>query len=159
MTNGGGSRGSRIGPALVGVCVIAAAGVIAAEAIRLSSVPVYGGGMGPAVFPWAIAIGLGLLGLGNLAAALRGRAAAAETVMLTPALWVVAGLAGQIILLPYAGFSVATGVLFGLTARGFGRGPLWLTIPVGVVLSFVVYLIFVKGLQLSLPGGPIENLV
>ena len=37
----------------------------------------------------------------------------------------------QLLLLKTAGFSIATGLLFAFTAKGFGRGPLWLTIPVG----------------------------
>ena len=52
-----------------------------------------------------------------------------------PMLWIVGGLAAQMLLLKTAGFSIATGLLFAATARGFGRGPLWLTIPVGIVFS------------------------
>jgi putative tricarboxylic transport membrane protein len=56
------------------------------------------------------------------------------------------------------GFSIATGLLFAATAKGFGRGPLWFTVPVGIVFSFIVWFIFAKGLQLSLPAGPLEKL-
>jgi putative tricarboxylic transport membrane protein len=49
--------------------------------------------------------------------------------------------------------------LFAATARGFGRGPLWLTIPLGIVLSFAVWFVFSKGLQLTLPAGPLERLI
>ena len=31
-----------------------------------------------------------------------------------------------------------------MTARGFGRGPLWLTIPIGIVFAFLVWLIFAR---------------
>jgi putative tricarboxylic transport membrane protein len=71
----------------------------------------------------------------------------------------VGGLVAQILLLSTAGFSIATGVLFAFTAKGFGRGPLWKTIPAGVVLSFVVWFIFSRGLQLSLPSGMLERLL
>ena len=57
-----------------------------------------------------------------------------------------------------AGFSIATGLLFAAAARGFGRGPLWMTIPIGIVFSFLVWLVFAKGLQLTLPAGPLEKL-
>ncbi len=33
-----------------------------------------------------------------------------------------------------------------------------MTIPIGIVFSFVVWLIFAKGLQLTLPAGPLEKL-
>ncbi len=70
-----------------------------------------------------------------------------------------AAIAALVILVGFAGFSIATGVLFGLTARGFGGKPLWLTIPIGIVLSFLLYVLFSKGLQLSLPRGPLERLI
>ena len=54
---------------------------------------------------------------------------------------------------------IATGLLFAATARGFGRGPLWMTVPIGIVFAFVVWFIFAKGLQLSLPAGPLERLI
>ncbi|ODN68506.1 Tripartite tricarboxylate transporter TctB family protein [Methylobrevis pamukkalensis] len=73
-------------------------------------------------------------------------------------MWIVGGLLAQMLLLTTVGFSIATGILFAATARGFGRGPLWMTVPIGIVLSFVIWLIFARVLQLSLPAGPIEQL-
>lgn len=78
---------------------------------------------------------------------------------ISPILWIVGGLAAQMLLLKTAGFSIATGLLFAATARAFGRGALWKTIPIGIVLAFVVWIIFAKGLQLSLPAGPLEHLL
>ena len=57
-----------------------------------------------------------------------------------------------------AGFSIATGLLFAATAKGFGRGPLWKTVPIGIVVSLVIWLIFTLLLKLSLPAGPLEQL-
>jgi putative tricarboxylic transport membrane protein len=74
-------------------------------------------------------------------------------------LWIVGGLLAQMILLKPVGFSIGTGLLFAATARGFGRGPLWKTIPIGIVLSLAIWVLFAKGLQLSLPAGPIERLI
>lgn len=62
------------------------------------------------------------------------------------------------LLLNTLGFSIATGILFALTARGFGKRKLWLTVPIGIVFSFIVWAIFAKLLQLSLPAGPLERL-
>ena len=61
------------------------------------------------------------------------------------------------LLLKTAGFSIATGVLFALTARGFGLRKLWLSLPAGIALSFVVWVIFSQLLQLLLPAGPLER--
>jgi putative tricarboxylic transport membrane protein len=74
-------------------------------------------------------------------------------------LWIVGGLVAQMLLLKTAGFAIATGVLFALAARGFGRGPLWATVPMGIVFAFVIWLIFARVLHLSLPAGPLERLV
>ena len=74
-------------------------------------------------------------------------------------LWIIGGLALQMLLLKVAGFSIATGLLFAFAARGFGRGPLWMTIPIGIVFSLFVWVIFARILQLSLPAGPLEALV
>ena len=60
-------------------------------------------------------------------------------------LWIVGGLVAQMLLLKFAGFSIATGLLFALTARGFGRGPLWLTFPIGIVFALVIWVIFARG--------------
>jgi putative tricarboxylic transport membrane protein len=64
----------------------------------------------------------------------------------------------QMLLLGVAGFSIATGVMFGLVARGFGERRLWLTIPAGILVSLVLFFVFNRGLQLTLPGGPLERL-
>ncbi|MFD2440460.1 tripartite tricarboxylate transporter TctB family protein [Paracoccus kondratievae] len=74
-------------------------------------------------------------------------------------LWIVAGLAAQLILLNVAGFSIATGLLFAFTARAFGKRNLAMTIPIGIAVSFVVWTIFSQLLMLHLPAGPLEHLV
>ena len=67
-------------------------------------------------------------------AGLRGEFPAREADEHAPVLWIVAGLVAQMLLIAYTGFSIATGILFAATARGMGRGPLWITIPIGIVL-------------------------
>ena len=115
--------------------------------------------IGPTSFPYAIAAVLFVLAVWTAVAALRGEFPKREEQNIAPMLWIVGGLAAQMLLLKVAGFSIATGLLFAATARGFGRGPLWLTIPVGIVLAFVIWIIFARGLQLSLPAGPLERLI
>ena len=47
--------------------------------------------------------------------------------------------------------------MFAATARAFGRKRLWLTYPLGAVLSLAVWLGFALALKLVLPSGPIER--
>lgn len=147
------------GAALVIALVLA---VIAAVIIWQTSqmrVPPIQARVGPTVFPYVIAGGMILLSIGTAFAAFRGTFPARERDNYGPMLWIVGGLVAQLLLLGWAGFSIATGILFAFTAKGFGRGPLWQTIPIGVVFAFVVWFIFSRGLQLSLPTGPLERLV
>ena len=115
--------------------------------------------VGPTTFPYVIATVLAVLAVGTALSAWRGGFPEREPERLAPILWIVGGLALQLLLLKPAGFSIATGCLFALTARGFGRGPLWLTVPIGVVFSLAVWLIFSRLLMLSLPAGPLERLI
>ena len=115
--------------------------------------------VGPTTVPYVVAAGLAALAVGTALSAWRGGLPEREPDNLGPMLWIVGGLVAQMLLLRTAGFSIATGALFALTARGFGRGPLWLTLPIGVAFAFVVYVVFALGLKLSLPAGPLERLL
>jgi len=115
--------------------------------------------VGPTTFPYVIAAGLFLLAIGTAVSAWRGGFPEREADRPGPMLWIIGGLALQMLLLKVAGFSIATGLLFAFAARGFGRGPLWMTIPIGIVFSLFVWVIFARILQLSLPAGPLEALV
>ena len=115
--------------------------------------------VGPTTFPYVIAAVLVVLAICTVVAGMRGSFPAREPEAIAPVLMIVGGLVGQMLLLKAAGFSIATGILFAATARAFGRGPVWMTFPIGVVLSFVVWFIFSKGLQLTLPAGPFEKLI
>lgn len=115
--------------------------------------------IGPTTVPYIVGVCLLLLGGWTGWSAWQGEFPEREPQQVAPVLWIVAGLIAQMVLLKPIGFSVGTGLLFAATARGFGRGPLWLTIPIGIVISFVIWVIFAKGLQLSLPAGPVERLL
>ncbi|MGB3538774.1 MAG: tripartite tricarboxylate transporter TctB family protein [Mesorhizobium sp.] len=145
------------------VFVIAAGLAALAGVITWSTATMGGGGaysrVGPTTFPYVIAGVLLVLAICTAVSAMRGSFPEREPERAAPVLWIVGGLVGQMLLLKVAGFSIATGILFAATARGFGRGPLWMTFPIGVVLSFVVWFIFAKGLQLTLPAGPFEKLI
>lgn len=114
--------------------------------------------VGPATVPEWIAFGLIGLAVWTVIEAFRGDFPERERQEFGPVVWVVAGLAAQMLLLKTAGFSIATGVLFALVAAGFGRRKLWLTIPLGIIFCLGIWLTFAGLLQLSLPAGPLEHL-
>jgi putative tricarboxylic transport membrane protein len=134
------------------------AGIIIWNTATIGSAGAYSR-VGPTTFPYVIAAVLFVLGVCTAVSAVRGGFPKREPEAIAPVLWIVGGLVGQMLLLKAAGFSIATGILFAATARAFGRGPLWMTFPIGIVLSFVVWFIFAKGLQLTLPAGPFEKLI
>jgi putative tricarboxylic transport membrane protein len=143
----------------VAVLLAALGALIAWNAAHLNANVAAYSRVGAAAFPYTIAGLLFAAALGTAVAAAKGEFPDREPLELHRLGWILAGLVGQIVLIGFAGFSIATGVLFAFTARGFGGKPLWLTVPIGIILSFVLYLIFQKGLQLSLPQGPLERLV
>jgi putative tricarboxylic transport membrane protein len=142
--------------------VIAAALVLVSVAILISTMrtgDVSGySPVGPKTFPYIIAGCLFVLGLATGIAAWRGDFPEREPQAFGPMAWIIGGLVVQMLTMKTVGFSIATGLLFAATARGFGRGPFWMTIPAGIVFAFIVWVVFAKGLQLSLPAGPLERL-
>ncbi|WEX74592.1 tripartite tricarboxylate transporter TctB family protein [Sinorhizobium numidicum] len=144
--------------ALIIAAVLAAiAGLIFWDVSRLSGLAGYSQ-IGPMTVPYAIACCLVVLAIWTAIEGVRGDFSEREEQQFGPVVWIVAGLAAQMLLLNTLGFSIATGILFALTARGFGKRKLWLSLPVGIVICFFVWLIFAKLLQLSLPAGPLERL-
>ncbi|KKB09111.1 tripartite tricarboxylate transporter TctB family protein [Devosia chinhatensis] len=147
------------GAALVIAAILAGLAIIIFWQTSQMRVPPIQQRVGPTVFPYVIASGLLLLSIGTIVSALRNGFPERSKDDYRPIFWIVGGLVGQILLLSTAGFSVATGVLFAFTAKAFGRGPLWQTIPIGIVFAFIVWFIFAKGLMLSLPAGVLERLL
>ena len=147
------------GAALVVAAILAAIALVIIWQTASMPVAALYARVGPTTFPYVIAGGLLLLSIGTAVSALRGGFPAREADNYAPIAWIVGGLVAQILLLSTLGFSIATGILFAFTAKGFGRGPLWKTIPIGAVFAFIVWFAFAKGLQLSLPSGPLERLI
>lgn len=147
--------------AVLGIAAFLAAlaAIIGWDAEHLNSAVAAYSRVGAAAFPFAVAGALAILAFFTALSALRSRVPQREPLEFMPLAYILAGLVLQIALLNRLGFSIATGLLFALTARGFGGKPLWLTIPIGIVLCFVLYVIFSQGLQLSLPQGPLERLI
>jgi putative tricarboxylic transport membrane protein len=132
--------------------------VVTWDASRLGAGGAYAR-IGPQTIPYVIAGCLAALGVWTIVEALRADFPERERPEHRPVLWIVGGLIAQLILLRLAGFSIATGVMFGMVVSGLGRRPLWFTVPVGIILALAVWLIFAKLLSLSLPAGPPETAI
>lgn len=143
---------------VIAALLAAAGGVLLREAYRLADVGAGYAGVGPGAAPRIIGIGLLILAVWTVFDAIKGRFPARDPQAMGPILWITAGLILQLLLLKPLGFSVATGLMFAAVARAFGKRQLWLSVPLGIVLAFVIWLIFAKLLMLSLPAGPLERL-
>lgn len=145
-------------PALIiAALLVIVGGVMLWDASRLADLGGYSG-VGPATIPRVVGICLVLLSVWTAVAAFRGDFPEREQQHVAPVIWIIAGLAAQLMLLNVAGFSIATGILFAFTARAFGKRNLAFSIPVGIVVAFIVWAIFSQLLMLHLPAGPLERL-
>lgn len=157
-----GAKGARRGPNWAAyVIALGLAGLAAVLLWDAASLSQDGGyaGVGPADTPRLIAYALIGLALATVVSARRDLMPRAPAQNFGPVLWILAGLVLQLLLLHPLGFTLASALLFGFTARAFGRGPLWLTLAVGVAVALVIYIIFALLLKLSLPAGPLEELL
>lgn len=114
--------------------------------------------VGPATIPKWVATGLLVLSAATAWTAFRGNFEVEPIRAPGPVLWVVGGLLLQILLLHPAGFTIATGMMFAMVARGFDERRWYLSLPVGLALAFFVYVVFARFLRLSLPSGWLEQL-
>jgi putative tricarboxylic transport membrane protein len=119
--------------------------------------------IGPRLFPYLIGVGLTLCGavLGWHAISGGWRHVPLDEAHEAPdwmAFGVIsAGVVLHMLVIGWAGFIIASTLLFVLIARGFGsRKPVRDAI-IAVVLAFVVFFLFTKGLGLNLPKGPFEG--
>lgn len=115
---------------------------------------------GPEIFPYIVAGGLFVFGVATVVMALRNSFPEREPMAWPPVLWIIGAVGAQVgIIYGGLGFIVATGALFGMTARGLGRKPLWFTVLVGIGVATFLYVMFRQGLGLSLPSGPVERVI
>lgn len=145
--------------ALVIAVLLAALGVVLIW--QGSILPEKGGyaGIGSGGLPKFLGVGLLALALAHVVTALRRGAEPLPPSQMMPVLFIVAGLALQLLLLRPMGFAVASGLLFALTAAGFGKRNFLLTAPLGVGLALAIYGVFDQLLKLKLPAGFLETLI
>lgn len=117
------------------------------------------GGIGSGDIPQIIGWALLALAVAHIITGLRKGGMARPHQEFIPVLWIVGGLALQLILLKPVGFSIASSILFACTAAAFGKRNLALTLPIGIIFTLVVYGIFDLLLQLNLPAELPETLL
>ena len=115
-------------------------------------------GVGPRAVPVVVGAGLALAGLAFGISVGRG---ATFTTAEPPATWralllLLAGLVGAVVVIEPLGFAVAAALVFTASARAFGSRRPVVDAAVGLGLGVLVYVIFSRGLGVSLPGGPLE---
>jgi putative tricarboxylic transport membrane protein len=135
----------------------ALAGIVAWDASTFQNAATYG--MGPKQMPYMIAIGLGILAIGNLMMSLQGGLPRREHADWKAVWTILGGIAALIAVIGLGGgFIIATTLLFAATATAFGRRAIHIDLAIGFVLATAIYLAFGKLLTLSLPAGPLERL-
>jgi putative tricarboxylic transport membrane protein len=143
---------------VIALALAGLAAVLVWDSRQLPSATMYG--MGPEVMPVVIAIGLGLLAIGNLIDALRGDLPPRESADPRTVLLILGGLVLLIAIIGLGGgFILATSTLFVTTSAAFGRRAILADSVIALVMTTLIYLAFDRLLTLSLPAGPLERLL
>ena len=157
-----------IGDLVVGLGVAALGVFMAVETSQFQVPPLYAK-VGPQLIPYIIAGGLIVLGLFFAVSAARPRAAveppssgeAAETGESDwlPLVVISIGLVAQMLLLEWAGFVIASALLYFCVAFGFGSRRYLRDAVIAVLLAVIVYVGFTRGLDLKLPAGLLQGVL
>jgi len=117
--------------------------------------------IGPRLFPYIIGVGLTLCGavLGWHAVTGGWRNVPLDQEGHDAPDWLAffiisAGIVLHMVVIGWAGFIIASTLLFVLIARGFGSRRYIRDALIAVVLATVVFFVFTSGLGLKLPSGP-----
>jgi putative tricarboxylic transport membrane protein len=69
-------------------------------------------------------------------------------------LWIAGGLALNMVVIGFIGFTIASALLYVMVARGFGSRRLGRDSSIGLVLALAVFYFFTRVLGLALPASP-----
>lgn len=154
------ARGAQTGELLLSLGLIALGSLVLYETHTIAETTSYSG-VGPRLFPYLIGIGLAACGAVLAWQALSGgwRHVPIDDSHATPD-WIAygvisAGIVLQMVVIASAGFILASALMFVLIARGYGSRRVLRDALIALVLTTVVFLIFTKGLGLTLPKGPL----
>jgi putative tricarboxylic transport membrane protein len=158
--SGGGGFRVAVGETIIAVGVLVLALVILWQTGTLPVSPIYAK-VGPTAVPYITAAGLFLLGVLLLYSALTGGWQPEEEKEVTPdrgaLLWVVAGLVLNVVLITYAGFTIASVVLFVCVARGFGSTAIVRDASIGAAFALITYFGFAQTLGINIGSGFVED--
>jgi putative tricarboxylic transport membrane protein len=162
------SRRVNIGEMLLALGAIVFGILIVWQTTLIRLTPAYSK-VGPRVIPYIVGAGLVIVGAWLAYEALTGRAATgtAESEDADPTLptdWRCIGLLAlaliaYLFLIEPAGFIIASAVLFAWAAIAMGSRRYARDIVIGILLATALYLLFNRGLGLSLPAGILEGIV
>lgn len=142
---------------VVGIILLILAGILWYDAVNLGRTAAYG--IGPAMMPKVVGIGLSVLGVLSIFSGMRAGPREFERLDIKAILIILAGFIALTAGIGLgAGFIPAMTVLFAATSYAFGRRKLVADVIIGAVLATLTYLLFSKLLALSLPRGPLEQL-
>ena len=117
--------------------------------------------VGPRLFPYLIGTGLTLCGAVLAWHAIRGgwRDVPLDQPGHDAPDWMAfaiisGGIVLHMVLIAWAGFIIASTLMFVLIARGFGSRRHLRDVAVGLALAVAAYLVFTRALGLRLPSGP-----
>jgi len=157
---GGGWLRPGIGETIIAAGVLVLAAVITWQTAIIPVSPIYAK-VGPTIVPHITALGLAGFGLLLLYSALRGGWQPEEEKEITPdrpaLLWVTTGLALNVLLISYAGFTIASVVLFICVARGFGSKAILRDAGIGAAFALIAYFGFAQTLGINIGAGILEN--
>src|SRR5262245_38232878 len=159
---GGGWLRPAVGETIIAAGVLVLAAVIIWQTAIIPVSPVYAQ-VGPKVVPYISALGLALLSVLLLYSALAGGWQPAEEKEVAPdwpaLLWVVGGLTLNVLLITYAGFTIASVVLFVCVARGFGSQAILRDASIGAAFALITYFGFAQTLGINIGAGILENAI
>ena len=158
----------RIGETLLALGAIVFGILIVWQTTLIRLTPAYSK-VGPRVIPYIVGAGLVIVGAWLAYEALTGRAVAGsadseDADLSLPTDWRCIGLLAlaliaYLFLIEPAGFIIASAVLFAWAAIAMGSRRYARDIVIGILLATALYLLFNRGLGLSLPAGILEGIV